>query len=390
MAKIKKIEARKILNGRGIPTLETTVILSDGRSGTASIPASELKSNYEAAELRGEEGIQKSIEIIKNTIFPILSDLEIGKQQEIDRKMIELDGTANKSRLGANTLLSVSIACAKAAAQSSMLPLFLYLREYIKKEGLSLKAPTPIISILEGRKEKGLSFKNFFILPPSYKDFSGSLDLASKISQNIKTNPSTNDDAFSLISEAIDETNVRRGFDVFLGLDAGADGFFNQGKYDANQTSLSSEELGKYYQDIIKKFNILYLEDPFSSDDLNSWSSFTQITSSRTLITGDNLTATNLYRLQLALDKRAVNAIVIKPLQIGTVMESLAVVEVAREAGLKIIPSVRSEETNDDFIADFAVAVSADYVKLGSLKRGEDVIKYNRVLEIETQLKTLK
>lgn len=417
MAKIKEIKARQILNGAGIPTIETTVILSDGRFGTASVPSGASLGSYEALELRDRnqdifqgKGVSKAIDNILKTIKPALIDMEAGKQQEIDKKMIELDGTSNKARLGANAILSVSISVAKAAAQSSLLPLFLYLREYIKKENLTLKTPTPIYSLLSGNKQGGADFEDFSVFTPSAKNYPESLAIASKVFNNLKENLKTenlstlvsdfgslspkvisNENALNLLSQAIESSNLRLGFDLFVGVDASANNFRSEGKYTIKdkQSGVSSQELSLYYQNLCKKFNILYLEDPFSDDDFEAWTNLTSSISSDTLVAGDNLVATNPYRLQMALDKKTISAVAIKPLQIGTVIEALAVVEVARVSGLKIIPSTRSEETNDDFIADFAVAVSADYVRFGSLSRGETIAKYNKLLEIDEQIKSL-
>lgn len=393
MAKIKEVRSRQILNGTGEPTLETTVILSDGRFGTASTPIALSPGMYEAMSLKGDD-IKKAIDNIKNIISPAIVNMEATKQQEVDKKMIEMDGTANKGKLGANTILSVSIAVAKAAAQSSLLPLFLYLRDYIKKETLVLKTPTPIFSMISGKSESGPDFEDFLIIPPTYKTYADSLSMANKIFKALKekrADIASNENALNALKESIETCNIRPGFDVFLGLDLCADNFYKDGKYKIkdNTSGLSSNDLSKYYQDIIKRFSIIYIEDPFSSDDFDSWAQLSALLSSQTLVVGDNLTATNPYRLQMGLEKKAITGIAIKPLQIGTVIESLAVVEIARTSGLKVIVSGRSQETNDDFIADFATAVSADYVRFGSISRGEMVAKYNRLSEIDSQIKTL-
>ncbi|HKC14852.1 MAG TPA: phosphopyruvate hydratase [Patescibacteria group bacterium] len=418
MAKIKQIRARQILSGKGEPTIETTVILSDGRFGIASVPSAGAGGNYEAVELRDKDsevfqgrGVLKAIANITDIIAPALLDMDATKQQEIDKKMIELDGTSNKARLGANAILSVSIAVCKAAAQSSTLPLFLYLREYIKKENLVLKTPAPIFNLLNGNKEDGADFKDFSVFTASSKNYSDSLIIISRVYESLKetlrTNGlstlvsdkggfspkvSSNEYALGLIKQGVETANLRLGFDLFTGVDVCANNFYKDGKYKIKDkaSTLSSSELSLYYQEICKNYNVLYLEDPFADEDLEGWSQFASNFSADTLVVGDNLTATNLYRLQMALDKKAITGMVIKPLQIGTVIESLAAVEVARAAGLKIIVSSRSHETNDDFIADFAVAVSSDYTRFGSIARGEMVSKYNRLSDIEKQLKSLE
>lgn len=418
MAKIKEIKAREILNGKGEPTIETTVVLSDGKFAVASCPTGTTAGNYEAVELRDKNserfqgrGVLTAVSNVNKIIAPNLLGMDADKQQEIDKKMIELDGTSNKGRLGANATLSVSIAVAKAAAQSSVLPLFLYLRQYLRSENLTLKIPTPIFNLLNGNKsENGADFKSFLIMGATSKTYSESISMANVIYNSLKnilkTNNlstlisdqggfapkvSTNEEAFSYVKQSIDNISLRLGFDVFMGIDASGNNIYEEQKYKIKDrvTPLSSSELSNYYEEMSKQFNILYIEDPFSDEDWNAWSDFAANVSSVALTVSDNLTATNPYRLQIALDKKAITGIIIKPSQIGTVIEALAVVEVARQSGLKIITSVRSEETNDDFIADFAVAVSSDYIKFGSLARGEMIAKYNRLLEIDEQLKTL-
>ncbi len=419
MAKIKQITAREILNAKGMPAVEATVTLSDGKSGTASTPSGTSIGNYEASEIRDHDekhfqgyGVLKAVSNIQDTIAPALLGMEATKQPEIDKKMIEMDGTQNKGRLGANAILAVSMATAKAAAKSSLLPTFLYLREFIKKENVPMKIPTPAFNILNGGKHAGenVNFQEFMIIPASSKTYSESLNMAlvlyGSLKKTLEQNNFTtligdeggfapklanNKDGLNLLKQSIETTSFRFGFDVFLGLDAAATGFFNDGRYRIKDRTmpLSSSDMISFYEEINKEFHLLYLEDPLAEDDWNGWSNIYTALSQQTLVVGDDLTATNPYRLQMALDKKAITGIIIKPNQIGTVIESLAVVEIARQSGLKIIVSHRSGETNDDFIADFAVAVSADYIKFGSPVRGERVAKYNRLLEIEREIKSL-
>jgi len=418
MAKIKEVKAREILNGKGEPTIETTVVLSDGKFAISSCPTGTTIGLYEAVELRDRNserfqgrGVLNAVSNVNKIIGPALLGMEATKQQEIDKKIIELDATTNKGRLGANATLSVSTAVVKAAAQSSVLPLFLYLRQYIRSENLVLKIPTPIFNLLSGNKyEDGADFKSFYVLGASSKTYPENLLMENiiynSLKNNLKTNNlstlisdqggfapevSTNEQAFSLIKQSADSIDLRVGVDIFMGLDASGNTIYQEKKYKIKDKAipLSSSELSDYYEEISKKFNILYIEDPFSDEDWDAWSNFATNVSSVALVVSDTLTATNPYRLQMALDKKAIRGIVIKPGQIGTVIEALAVVEIARESGLKIITAIRSEETNDDFIADFAVAVSSDYIKFGSVSRGEFVSKYNRLLEIDSQLKTL-
>lgn len=419
MAKIKQIIAREILNSKGLPTVETTVYLNDGKIGTASTPTGTSVGNYEASELRDRDdkhfqgnGVLKPIANIEEIIAPAILGMDATKQHEIDKKMIELDGTQNKGRLGSNAMLSVSMAVAKAAAKSALLPTFLYLREFVNKENTAIKIPTPAFNILNGGKHAGdnTNFQEYMVIPASSKTYSESLDMAIVLYNSLRKileqnnfatlvgdeggfgpKLQTNKDGLDLLKQAIEATSFRYGFDVFLGLDVAATNFFLEGKYHIKDKTmpLSADALIEYYEELNKEFHLLYLEDPLAQDDWNGWSKIYSSVSQQTLIVGDDLTATNPYRLQMALDKKTITGIIIKPNQIGTVIEAMAVVEIARQAGLKIIVSHRSGETNDDFIADFAVAVSADYVKFGAPVRGERVAKYNRLLEIEKEIKSL-
>lgn len=422
MTKIKSITAREILNAKGYPTIESTVVLSDGKIGVASCPSGEAIGIYEAVELKDNDekrfqghGVLKAVNNVNNVIFPALIGKSAEQQQIIDKTMIDLDGTQNKSRLGANAIFSVSMAVAKAAAESSVLPLFLYLRQFIKKDYGFLKIPVPIFSLINGgngsMEESGLTdFHEFLILPASSKQYLESIQIGKAIyesfrkileTKDLQTQVgngegfplalSTNKEAFPLMTQAIDNAQVRIGFDVFFGLNSKASIIYKNGKYHIkdNPSALSSDELTAYYEELNKNVHLLYLEDSFAPDDWDGWVNLFAKLAQSTIIAGSDLIATNPYRLQMALSKKTINAIVIKPNQIGTVIESLAIAEAARETGVKVIVSHRSIETNDDFIADFAVAVAADYIKIGNLMKGENIAKYNRLMQIENQLKIL-
>lgn len=415
MAQIQSIIAREILDSKANPTVEVTVTLDNGSVGTAACPSGTSVGKYEAVELRDGDtkrydgkGVLKAIENIHTLISPKLIGLEAAEQQEIDRRMIELDGTPNKEHLGANATLAVSMATTKAAAAATQQPLYAYLKTLIPDQ-TPLKIPVPMFNVINGGKHAGnnLDIQEFLAIPATFKSFSESLEIGVMIYNNLKKALSknflstligdeggfapalaTNQDALSLISQAIDMADLRLGYDIFTGMDCASDTFFVDGNYKLKdrQTALSANELSSYYDELVRKFNILYLEDGCAEDDLAGWRLLNERIAHTCLIVGDDLTATNPGRLQLALDKKAITGIIIKPNQIGTVMETLAVVEMAREAGLKIIVSHRSGETNDDFIADFGVAVSADYMKCGAPARGERVAKYNRLLAIEKEL----
>lgn len=419
MAKIKQVNAREILNSKGIPTVEAIIVLSDNTISTGSAPGRASVGESEAAELTDNNpnrfyghGMLKAVDIITSQIGPKIIDIDIDKQRDIDKLMIDMDGTQNKSHLGANSTLAVSIAVAKAAAKSSVLPLYLYLRQFINKDQLNLKIPTPCFNILNGGKIAGgnIDFQSFLLIPASSKTYSESLQIGTNIyrllrenleSKNLPTlvgdeggfGPAlaSNEEGLSIIKQTIDDSALRLGFDAFLGLDCSANNFYSDKKYKIKDSimQLSTSDLINYYDELNKKFHILYLEDPLHEEDWEGWTQICSKISQNTIIVGDHLTSTNPYRLQTAIDKKAITGIVIKPSQIGTVIEALAVVEVARQAGFKITVSSAIAETTDDFIADFAVAVSADYVKFGAPARGENIIKYNRLLEIENQIKSI-
>ncbi|MEK7551556.1 MAG: phosphopyruvate hydratase [Patescibacteria group bacterium] len=419
MAKIKQITAREILNSKGEPTIETSVILNDGAVGIASVPSGTSVGKYEAIDLKdndekryGGNGVLNAITNIEKILTPLLIGMEASNQQLVDKKMIEIDGTPNKSKIGANTILSVSIAVAKAAARSAVLPLFLYLREYVKKENVQVKIPTPCFNILNGGQHGSgnIDFQEFLVIPATSKKYSESLELGTRVyfslkkvieSNNLSSlvgfeggfSPklSSNQDALVLIKQAIDDSNLRPGFDMFLGIDAASNNFYDENKYQIKDKSnaLTSKDLISFYKTINEQYHLLYLEDGLNEDDWDGWKDLYQNMSQQTMIVGDDLIATNPFRLSEALSKSAISAIIVKPNQIGTIIESLAVCEMAKQAGIKIVVSHRSGETNDDFIADFAVSVNADYVKFGAPVRGERVAKYNRLLAIESQLKSL-
>lgn len=419
MPKIKQIIAREILNSKGDPTIETTVILSDGAVGIASVPSGTSVGKYEAFDLLDNDpkryngkGVLKAVEQIEKVISPLLLGMDALNQQQIDKKMIESDGTDNKQKYGANAILSVSIAVVKASAKSSVLPLFLYLRQLLGKDNADLKIPIPCFNIINGGKhgDGHIDFQEFQVIPASSKAFHESLELGSIVYFSLKkvleqNNLSTligleggfsprvasNMDALLLIKQSIEQVGLRMGFDMFIGLDASSNYFFSDNKYTIIDKSiaLSSSELVSFYKLINDQSHLLYLEDGLSEDDWEGWQELYLSLSTQTMIVGDDLIATNPARLQQALQKKAISAVVIKPNQIGTVIEALAVSEMAKQAGIKVIVSHRSGETNDDFIADFSVAVSADYVKFGAPVRGERVAKYNRLLSIEKQISSL-
>lgn len=417
MAKITALTATEILNSKGNPTIEAVAVLDDGSIGVADVPSGASVGSHEAVELKdmdparyGGAGMLRAIENIEKLISPQLVGMEAGVQSEIDNAMIQLDGTDDKSRLGANSILAVSMAVTKAAAMSQGVPLYRYIHSLTKREDTEMKIPTPLFNIINGGKHAGenINMQEFIVIPATFKSFTEGLQMGVMIYKKLQEvlhkgnfstlvgdeggygpNLATNEDALSLISQAVELATYRLGYDVFTGIDAAGSSFYLNKKYKIKDKNiaLSAADLTEFYKELIEKYHILYLEDALAEDDWEGWQTAYNSIDKDIILTGDDLTVTNPIRLQMALEKKTISGIIIKPNQIGTVSESIAVVEMAREAGIKVITSHRSGETNDDFIADFAVGVTADYVKFGAPARGERVAKYNRLLQIDTQLK---
>lgn len=418
MPVIKQILAREILNSKGNPTVEATVFLDNGMKATASTPSGTSVSSYEAIEVRDNDsnrydglGVLKAVDNINSKISRKLEGVNPQLISQVDKILLDLDGTSDKSNLGANAILPVSIACTKAGALISNLPLYAFIRHFTGIQNTPFKMPTPAFNILNGGKHAGnnLDFQEFLLIPASSMPYEDTLNMAHSIYDSLRKtlkdkgattlvgdeggfgpSLSTNRDGLILLSEAITASSYKINYDVFLGLDVSANNFYHEKFYSIRDkgTNLTSDELVGVFEGLIAEYNLYYVEDPFSEDDWEGWQKLNSITSSNTIIVGDDLIATNFEKLQNAISKKAIGGVIIKPNQIGTVLETLAVVEAARHAGLKIIVSHRSGETNDDFIADFAVGVGADYAKFGAPVRGERVSKYNRLLEISSEIKT--
>lgn len=418
MAKIKTIKAREIIISQANPTIETYVELQDGSQATASIPIGLNPGEYESFSIFEKDQNEKIINVKKAVlnVNEIIAEKIIGmdgaKQQIIDRLLIELDGTQNKMKLGANAMLSVSIAIAKASAKSARMPLFLYLREFISKTN-QIKIPTIIFSFIEQsfKKYALVNFQEFFLIIPSSLGYENSLQTYIKIRTKLEEYLNENQNNFSIsdkggfflkdlnnfqileiIKKIVDNAVLQLGFDIFLGIDAAADNFYEKGKYKIsdNESFIDADKLISYYQKLTSDYHILYLEDPLYEQDLESWKNLTKLISKTTIVSSDKMTSSNLYRFQMALEKNAITGLSIKPIQIGTVIEALALSEVARSAGIKTIVSARTFETNDDFIADFAVAIGADYVEFGAPTKGEHFAKYNRLSQISQWILSLK
>ncbi len=418
MAKIKSVRAREILDSRGNPTIETTVWSDTGQAAVASIPSGASTGKYEALELRDEDqnrfkgmGVLKAVDNVNKIIAPKLLGMDPLFQTKIDKMLVDLDGTDNKSKLGANAILSVSQAVCELGAVLTKRPIFRYLAE---KYDLALPTaatiPTPIFNLINGGKHgagNNLDFQEFHIIPSSRQSFTQALAMGDVIYQTLKgalikrnavysvgdeggfaPNLYTNSDALALLVEAINGSNYILGKDVFMGLDTAANSFYKDGRYaikDKGQP-LTSEEMIEFYLQLNKEYQLLELEDPLHEDDFDGWTKLTVELGKATMVVGDDLLVTNKKRLLKAIEKRACNTILVKPNQIGTISETVEVIKIAKEQGMSVISSHRSGETTDDFIADFAVGTGSNYVKFGAPARGERVVKYNRLMAIEEML----
>lgn len=413
MPKIKEIKAREILDSRGNPTIETMITLASGMSATASVPSGVSKSSYEALELRDNDqnryrglGVLNAVHNVNQVLAPKLFGMEVLDQQKLDSAMLEIDGTQNKEKLGANATLSISIASIKLAAKASSLPLFLYLKQF-SKVNLGKKMPTAMFNLLEGGKHANndLNFQEYLLIPASSKSFSEALKVGVEVHQSLKQilfdkgesilyaeeggfspNLPTNQAGLAVMRDAIEQARFTYAYDAFLGLDIAANSFVDGKSYKLSDRAalFDDNELVDFYKGLFSDYSLIYLEDPYSENDIEGWKKIYAELGQKTLIVGDDLTTTNPYRLQMALENKLIGGIIIKPNQIGTVTETLAVVEIARYKGLKLIVSHRAGETADDFIADLAVGIGADYVKFGAPTR-ERVVKYNRLLKIEDE-----
>lgn len=416
MAIIKRVTAREILDSRGNPTTECTVELEGTITATASCPSGASTGTHEAVELRDNDlaryngkGVLQAVKNINDTIGRMLVGKDAQSQKEIDDIIISLDGTPNKGKLGANATLPVSMAVTRAQSLSEKIPLFQYIQKITKTEKLE-KIPTPLFNILNGGMHAGgnIDFQEFVIIPKQQNPFSDSLHRGVLVYTALKKllaqkNLSTlvgdeggfgptltnNEDALILIKQAIEQAGFTNAEDMFIGLDVAAGSFFKDGKYILKEKpqGITAAELIEIYNILANKYQLLYLEDGLFEDDFDNWTLLVaKLAGTQAIITGDDLLVTNPERLKIAIEKRAATGIIIKLNQIGTVSEALDVVALAKQSGIKTIVSHRSGETNDDFIADFAVGVQSDFVKFGAPARGERVAKYNRLLEIENEL----
>ena len=411
MVTILDIKGRQILDSRGNPTIEVDVFLSDGSMGRAAVPSGASTGKYEAVELRDKDkaiyngmGVKQAIKNVNTEIFDILSGRDPFDQKNIDSDMIELDGTNNKSRLGANAILGVSMAVARSAACSLQLPLWKYIGG-IRANTL----PLPMMNIINGgaHANNGLDFQECMIMPIGFSTFSEALRAGTEIFVNLKNllskkgfsnavgdeggfAPEINNlkEALLFISEAIEISDYTLGKDIFIAIDAAASELFKDGMYHIKGENkiLNTDELADYWVNICKEFPIVSIEDPFEENDWDGFKKITNLIGDKVQIVGDDVFVTNKDKLSLGIDKKAGNSILIKLNQIGTLSETIETMELAKTAGFGVIVSHRSGETEDVFISDLSVALNAGQIKTGSLSRSDRTSKYNQLIRIEELL----
>jgi len=412
--KIRNIISREILDSRGNPTIETKVILQNGIEGKAAVPSGASTGSREALELRDGgkryqgKGVLKAVQNVNKKIAKVIVGMEVEKLQEIDVKMIKLDGTKNKSRLGANAILSVSLACARAGTNNAKIPLYRYLRKIFGIKEKRFILPYPVMNIVNGgaHADSGLSVQEFMIIPQT-KQMKEKIRVGAEVFHTLKSilkaksyttsvgdeggfapRLKNNEEAIKIILEAVKKSGYRPGKDICLGIDAAASEFFNKGKYNfEKEKTLSADQLIKVYENWLKKYPLILIEDGLGEQDWPGWKVLTAKLDDKAALVGDDIFVTNPQIFSEGIKQGIANTILIKVNQIGTLSETFKTIVMAKEAGYKTFVSHRSGETADTFIADLAVAVNADFIKTGSLSRSERVEKYNRLMEIEGELK---
>ena len=413
MTKIKNIIGRQVFDSRGFPTVEAEVVLENGIKSKAIVPSGASTGSYEAVELRDidnkylKKGVSSAVKNI-NTKLQKLIGLDVNDQNKIDNQMIDIDGTKNKSNIGANSILAVSIASCKAGALNNKLNLF----EYIDKKNNEYCLPYPMLNIINGgaHANNTLKIQEFMIRPDGAENFTDCLQISFLIIQRLKEllvkknlsssvgdeggfAPSLDSDesAIELILSAIHNAGFKAGEDVIICLDVASNELYEKNKYKIlDDKLLSSDEMIDFYYDITKKYPILSIEDPIFEDDWDTWSKLNKKLGSKIQIVGDDLFVTNIKRLKKGVEKKSANAILIKLNQIGTLTETLETINYAKKNNFKTIISHRSGDTEDTFIADLCVATNSSQIKTGSLARSERVSKYNRLIRIEEILNNKK
>lgn len=407
MAKISKIIAREILDSRGNPTVEVDVILDNGLLGRSSVPSGASTGSKEALELRDKNhrymgrGVLNAINNINTILTPSLIGLDIDNQANIDKTMLELDGTGNKSKLGANAILGVSIACYKAAALNNNKPFY-------KHIGDGTLLPVPMMNILNGgaHADNSLDFQEFMIIP-NHSEFKERIRIGAEVFHTLKKvlqgngyntsvgdeggfapNLKSNKEALDFIVKAITDAGYIQGKDVSLALDVAASEFYHEGEYIVDGKHLNSKELIEFYEQLIEEYPIISIEDGLDEQDFAGWISLTEKLGNKIQLVGDDLFVTNKEIFEYGINNKIANAILLKANQIGTVTEMLETIELAKKHNYKTIISHRSGETEDTFIAHFAVGLNLGQIKTGSLSRTDRVCKYNELMRIEEQLRS--
>ena len=407
MDKIQNIISRQIFDSRGNPTVETDVITNNGVLGRAAVPSGASTGAHEAYELRDNgkkyhgKSVLKAVSNVNGEIFDSITGFNVSDQIKIDETLIKLDGKKNKSRIGANSILSVSLSCAVAAAKSQKIPLFRYLGGTKK-----FKMPTPMLNVINGgaHANNNLSFQEFMIVPVNNSNFSEAIQKSSEVFHNLKSilneknmstsvgdeggfspNLKSEEEALKLICDAIKKSGYKLIKDFCIALDVAASEFYRNGKYKliSENKPFSTDQFIKYLCNLINKYPIVSIEDPFDEDDWDSWSKFVELVGDKVQIVGDDLFTTNLERLKKGVKNNSANAILIKLNQIGTLTETIECINYAVASNFEVIISHRSGETEDTFIADLAVGTNAGQIKTGSMSRSDRTSKYNQLLRIE-------
>jgi enolase len=411
MTAIVDIIGREILDSRGNPTVEVDVLLEDGSIGRAAVPSGASTGAHEAVELRDGDktrylgkGVQKAVAAVNGEIFEALEDMAVEEQVQIDQVMIDLDGTPNKSRLGANAILGVSLACAKAAAESFDMPLYRYVG------GTSARTlPVPMMNIINGgaHADNPIDFQEFMIMPVGAATFAEALRCGSEIFHTLKKalhdaghntnvgdeggfapNLKSADEALGWVMKAIETAGYKPGDDVMLALDPASSEFFKNGAYvyEGENKTRSVEEQANYLAELVSRYPIVSIEDGMAEDDFVGWKRVTDLIGAKCQLVGDDLFVTNVIRLADGIKNGRANSILVKVNQIGTLTETLSAIEMAYKAGYTAVMSHRSGETEDSTIADLAVATNCGLIKTGSLARADRTAKYNQLLRIEQEL----
>jgi len=412
MSIISQIHARQIFDSRGNPTIEVDVTTESGATGRAAVPSGASTGKHEAVELRDDDkakymgkGVLKAVDNVNSKIAEELVGFSVYEQALLDKIMLEMDGTPNKANLGANAILGVSLAAARAAAQDAGMPLY----RYVGGVGATT-LPVPMMNILNGgsHADNSIDFQEFMIMPTGAPSFSEALRWGTEIFHHLKNvlkkqgfstnvgdeggfapNIKSNEDAIKIVLQAIEVAGYRPGEDVFIAMDAAVSEFYEDGVYHFKKSTgdkLTSSQMVDYWADWVKKYPIISLEDGMDEDDWSGWKNLTDRVGKQTQLVGDDLFVTNVSRLQRGIDEQVANAILIKVNQIGTLTETIDAVNLGRRNGYKSVMSHRSGETEDSTIADLAVALNTGQIKTGSASRSDRMAKYNQLLRIEEEL----